>query len=448
MNEREIPSQQKALAVLSGNQRTLDALVQVFNGPVFSKKVREGEEPVNDLEAARWKLAEVEGSPQIPAYASDVSCVFDNETNFSVKPNRDDQYLTKNAATGVPEKIYERYGRSEGTNINWFITYALKFGAGDESLRYSRLKISCHVPQLAPEVIESYYSGDSSAGLLLVKLIQDYYQDLPFLCTNVDDNTVLSFDWNMAWGMIVDKVLPKELFRKLLNSYQPNILIPDEPSQAESNQPIFAEKSQRQQGEAVALPVIDFIRRQPKISVEERLKDGSLVHISWVAESDVEDVSALLYDNFDHSPSYAELSSEARGAYKNANTPDQLKADCARESVIAALLARDENQEVVGFILVTNGTSRSFAGEPAAIIKRTHTRIGTVGNGLGSKMLKISEEMARAANLKVLGVGASGKSARYFESKGFETVEIGDNPVIKHRDNISVQWQWLEKQLQ
>ncbi len=355
-------------------------------------------------------------------YASDVTFIDNGEVRG--KPTRVQQEASGSVDT-VPDYILERYGKE--SCARWHVVFGFKMP--DETFRACQTYISTTVPALSEDEIRNYYSDSSSAGLLLVKLLKDRYPHSIYQMTDASGKLIAEISSDMAWQLIVEKVPPTRMLKKLLFE--------------------DAKLSNQEGGQALGLfsfSLLELLQESENNKIELRLKDGSRGFIRWITPNDYSQVSEMLADNFNNSPSYAQLSDLARAEYIAANTVTSIAADVAREDVVAAYTLKNDSEELIGYILVRNGISKSFNGAPSAVIKRIHTRIGQVGKGIGEALLKLSEEAAKASGLSEIGVGASGSSCSFFQKNGFQSVEEGKNPVLSMR-GVDASWNYLEKQL-
>lgn len=164
-------------------------------------------------------------------------------------------------------------------------------------------------------------------------------------------------------------------------------------------------------------------------------KFGDVYEASFVEPEDAAEISAIVQRNFDEAPSYLNLTSEARAKYKAANTAEGIIETSSDPKNIASLVVRDKDGHVVGYRVVRKGELRQTwkdhqAGEQVAEGKRMHIARDFDGRGLGTALLRLSEEIARKQGYQVMVVNASGDSYHFFMHAGYEVIAHEDNPVL------------------
>lgn len=169
--------------------------------------------------------------------------------------------------------------------------------------------------------------------------------------------------------------------------------------------------------------------------IEIQDKYGVIYEASFVETSDVAEISAIVQRNFDEAPSYLNLTTEAREKYKAANTPEGILETSSDPDNVASLVVRDKDGQVVGYRVVRKGILRNdwqgfSAGSEVAEGKRMHIARGFDGRGLGTALLRLSEEIARDKGYEVMVVNASGDSYHFFIRAGYEVIAHEDNPIL------------------
>lgn len=149
-----------------------------------------------------------------------------------------------------------------------------------------------------------------------------------------------------------------------------------------------------------------------------------LFETSSVRDDDAQEISNLARYNFMHAPTYRHLSPETRKLYIQANSPEGVLEASRHQRNVGSLVIRDAALgKVVGWRVV-----RQSENDPAVVEgKRMHVHPDYHGNGLGSKLLAVSEDLARDAGAVTMIINASGTSAEFFERQGYALVGRVEN---------------------
>ena len=171
----------------------------------------------------------------------------------------------------------------------------------------------------------------------------------------------------------------------------------------------------------------------PEGVYEIQSKTGEIFEARFIEEEDAQEISDIVQQNFDEAPSYLNLTSEARQKYKEANTPEGILETSSDDRNIASLVVRDKDGQVVGYRVIRKGVLREpfhdfEPGTPVAEGKRMHIARGYDGQGLGTALLRLSEEIAVDRGYQVMVVNASGDSYHFFMRAGYEVIAHEDNP--------------------
>lgn len=171
----------------------------------------------------------------------------------------------------------------------------------------------------------------------------------------------------------------------------------------------------------------------PEGVYEIQSKTGEVFEVRFIEAEDAEEIAAIVQQNFDEAPSYLNLTSEARQKYKEANTPAGILETSSDDRNIASLVVRDKDGKVVGYRVIRKGVLREQfhdfgPGIPVAEGKRMHIARGYDGQGLGTALLRLSEEIAKESGYEVMVVNASGDSYHFFMRAGYEVIAHEDNP--------------------
>lgn len=171
----------------------------------------------------------------------------------------------------------------------------------------------------------------------------------------------------------------------------------------------------------------------PEGVYEIESKTGEIFEARFIEPEDAHEISEIVQQNFDEAPSYLNLTPEARKKYKEANTPEGILETSSDERNIASLVVRDKDGRVVGYRVIREGTLRqewkgAEAGTPVAEGKRMHIARGYDGQGLGTALLRLSEQIARDRGYGIMVVNASGDSYHFFMRAGYEVIAHEDNP--------------------
>lgn len=193
-------------------------------------------------------------------------------------------------------------------------------------------------------------------------------------------------------------------------------------------------------GVSSSLPTIDAALFRELATVPEDVyiivdKQGREYEASFVRAEDAVEISAIVQQNFDEAPSYANLTPEARAKYKAANTPEGIIETSQDQTNVASLVVRNQEGHVVGYRVVRQGKLRDEwkgrpVGTPVAEGKRMHIARGYDGRGLGTALLRLSEQIAREKGYQVMVVNASGDSYHFFMHAGYEVIAHEENPVL------------------
>jgi predicted N-acetyltransferase YhbS len=407
----------EVLYVASGNEfflstvaRNLDLIVEGINPDAdgFS-------EPEAPLEACTWKLSGI-GAERV-GLASDVGVEFSGEEKIQVKPKRDPECEIINLETGVPQKIVDRFSKKNGVYTKWISCVGIKFDDG--SMCLTEINIEAHVPKLTLEQIKKYYSEDSSAGLLLVKLIKDLFPDLIYIASNSLGDEIVQIDHQTAWDLIVNKTPSIDILSQLVSS------------EAE-----LVEVGESEIG-LVTLSLLRILDHDyeefPNIISGETLRDGTPVTVEFMAIKDVDEVMNLVYKNFDESPSYDQENPEVVDVYKNANSPKEIaRAKMSPANTASIVMREDGTNKIIGYAMVKNGKFKED-GTPILTIKRLHAHLDWQGGqGVGSALIRSLEKTIKETYLRkvVVEVGASGTSENFYKKSGFEEDFRGINPAL------------------
>lgn len=417
-------------------------------------------EPPDAIAAVHWKLdngvsalTQAADKDQWLIYASDITTRENLEGVDQTKPSRErDPHLIDVSGKDIPKHIFDRYSVEGGRVHPWRVVIGLQ---NDQSRLLAEFFVTCHVPQLSPELIAQYYSKDSSAGLLLLLLLRDHYPETTFDLLDSNKQPLGEISLNTAWNLIVNKVPPKFWFKQMHKDLR----------QHESASGFNSENLEPEDVH-FNLSVLHLLAESDHNRHEVVLADGTMAYANWVSEQDAAEVSALLAHNFDTAPTYHNLDDNQRAAYKYANTPEKIVADSTSPNTALCLVLRNESNQVIGYIRVDNGESRATNGEPALVIKRFHVSREyqadpSTNNGdnrrrarVGTKLLGLVEDFTRQVGVKYVAIGSSGTSVNAFLKMGFQTRSDW------HEKNLSVllnlkqaedveapQYVWLEKEV-
>jgi len=162
-------------------------------------------------------------------------------------------------------------------------------------------------------------------------------------------------------------------------------------------------------------------------------KTGEVFEARFIEPEDAPEISQIVQQNFDEAPSYLNLTAAARQKYKEANTPEGILETSSDDRNIASLVVRDKDGKVVGYRVIREGTLRqewkgAAEGTPVAEGKRMHIARGYDGQGLGTALLRLSEQIALERGYGIMVVNASGDSYHFFMRAGYEVIAHEDNP--------------------
>lgn len=180
-------------------------------------------------------------------------------------------------------------------------------------------------------------------------------------------------------------------------------------------------------------------------------KSGEVFDIRFIEAEDAEEISAIVQQNFDEAPSYANLTAEARQKYKQANTPEGILETSSDARNIASLVVRDKDGKVVGYRVIRKGVLREpwkgyERGTPVAEGRRMHIARGFDGQGLGTELLRLSERIATERGYTMMVVNASGDSYHFFMRAGYEVIAHEENPDLA-ADGVRANRTYLGREL-
>ncbi len=211
-----IPSERFTSVIpATSNLATKERLALTFELPLVEVRFDPvGEEPRTPLEAVLFKLNAVATSVgnEAVVYAADVGFRIDREGHeLQVKPARDPECVEIDPRYGIPKKILDRY-QSQELAI-WEIACGFLLPDGRKEL--ACIRIETEVPALSPEQIVKYFSSESSAGILLVMLLNELFPDKIHLVTTASGEKI-AINKEEAWSCIVDKVPPYRILAQML----------------------------------------------------------------------------------------------------------------------------------------------------------------------------------------------------------------------------------------
>lgn len=158
------------------------------------------------------------------------------------------------------------------------------------------------------------------------------------------------------------------------------------------------------------------------------LNNGEWVIVQKVTPQDFGPISEMVSDNFRHAPNFSNLSAEAREAYLEANNLSGVGSSCCNPENIACLVAKNLSGKVVGYRLVRRG-NHPKTNEEVAEGRRLHVLLEMAGQGLGRKMMQLSEQISKEQGFDILTAQASGSSTGFFEKNGFTPIFPEENDV-------------------
>lgn len=180
-------------------------------------------------------------------------------------------------------------------------------------------------------------------------------------------------------------------------------------------------------------------------------KSGEVFDVRFIEAEDADEISTIVQQNFDEAPSYANLTAEARQKYKEANTPEGILETSSDARNIASLVVRDKDGRVVGYRVIRQGALREpwrgyEPGTPVAEGRRMHIARGFDGQGLGTELLRLSEQIAMERGYKMMVVNSSGDSYHFFMRAGYEVIAHEENPDLA-ADGVRANRTYLGREL-
>lgn len=151
------------------------------------------------------------------------------------------------------------------------------------------------------------------------------------------------------------------------------------------------------------------------------LSNGELLELGSIGEDDYMNVSRVAENNFRHAPNYNYLQTDDKKEelekFVEANSPANVETLCNTPIQLCNLVAKI-NDEVVGYRVVRKKIDEDD-GVVIADGRRMHVALGKDGMGLGTFLLRRSEQIARQQGCEVMEIHATGTSHEWFLKQGY-----------------------------
>ncbi len=170
------------------------------------------------------------------------------------------------------------------------------------------------------------------------------------------------------------------------------------------------------------------------------LSNGEIMSLESASDDDFEPISRLAENNFRNAPNYSYLQGADNevelAKFIEANSPSNVKQLCETPQQLCNLVAKI-NDEVVGYRVV-----RKRVDEEKQLIiadgRRMHVALGKDGMGLGTILLKRSEQIAKQQGCQVMEIHATGTSHEWFIRQGYTLKSQVENGRGVFKDKPSV----------
>lgn len=178
-------------------------------------------------------------------------------------------------------------------------------------------------------------------------------------------------------------------------------------------------------------------------------EDGVDYQASEMTPADVLEVSLMIERNFRHASSYQHLPPETRDRYIAANSPKELLETISHPDNIACLIIKDAQGQIVGFRVVRKGIHKARKNEhdePLIVAegRRMHIALDMQKKGLGTKLLQLSEKVAKQKGHKIMVINSSGDSYHFFLKTGYTVLAHTSNETLQ-KEGITAGLVYMEK---